>query len=609
MADSNQIKEEIRSANDIVDVIGGYIQLKKSSSTYMGLCPFHGEKTPSFSVSPSRQMYYCFGCNKGGDVFSFIQEYENVTFPEAMKILADRAGIKIPENMTYNSDSGKGKEKEALRELHKVAAIYYFDTLKSEIGKDAMKYLVNRKLSSSTICKFGLGYAPNDGAALYRHVKDKGYDDDDLLKKSGLFTYKKGVRDKFVNRVMYPIMDDNSKVIAFGGRVMDDGQPKYLNSPETPIFEKGNNLYGFHVARRTKNNRMFLAEGYMDVISMHQSGFTEAVASLGTALTENQAKKISRVVNNVYIIYDSDDAGTRAKLRAIPILRAAGLNAYVISLGGYKDPDEFLKNKGPNGMEECIRKAEDGFVFEIRNLQNEYNRSNPADEADFERVAAERISEFSMQDLDEDKARFMSVRNSYISKISDEFSIQKDMLRDMVESNVAVKRRDGRLGTSTVGGIAPQHKIRTEHTGSSNKNVPRGRVIDKNIVEAEKILITAITEHPGLISVIEKYLRIDELINPISSEVGRIIKEQAAKGELNISAIPYEFESEDSDYVTNILNSKEVKYTGSDDEIRQAIEEATRNILLKKLDKDKTMPLNEYTNEKTRLQNFKMDFE
>ena len=232
MADINQLKEQVRDANDIVDVIGSYISLKKSGSNYMGLCPFHGEKTPSFSVSPGRQIYHCFGCNKGGDVFNFVQEYENITFMEAFKLLADKAGIEIPDNISL-SRGGKDKSKEVLYSINKDAAYFFVDCLRGENGAEAREYLHRRGLDAKVVTAFGLGYAPGDGK-LYRYLKDKGYSDDDL-KKSGLFTYKTGVKDKFFSRVIFPILGDNREVIGFGGRVLGDGIPKYLNSPETNI--------------------------------------------------------------------------------------------------------------------------------------------------------------------------------------------------------------------------------------------------------------------------------------------------------------------------------------------------------------------------------------
>ena len=347
---SSEVIEEVVSRNDIVDVISGYIKLKKSGSSYVGLCPFHNEKSPSFSVSGTKQMYHCFGCGVGGNVITFVMEYENYTFPEAVKMLADRAGIALPV-MEYSGEDRRERDiKTKLLEINKIAATFYYHQLKSPAGQSGLDYLKKRQLSDKTINTFGLGYAPQLTGDLYRMLKEKGYDDE-LLKESGLFTYEKGIREKFWNRVIFPIMDINNKVIGFGGRVMGDGKPKYLNSPETKLFDKSKNLYGLNFARSSRKNNLIICEGYMDVISMHQAGFNQAVASLGTALTPGHARLMKRYTDNVLITYDSDEAGVKAALRAIPILKEAGLSTKVINMRPYKDPDEFIKALGTEAFQ------------------------------------------------------------------------------------------------------------------------------------------------------------------------------------------------------------------------------------------------------------------
>ena len=282
---SEEIIEEVRQRNPIVDVIGSYVHLTKKGGNYFGLCPFHNEKSPSFSVSASKQMYHCFGCGKGGNVLTFIMEYENYSFPEAMEMLAKRAGIDLPQQEYTPQMKAEADQRTMLLKMHKDAAIFYVSMLRSPQGKPGLDYLKKRELTDETIRSFGLGYAGPHPEALYRYLKSKGYTDSQM-KDSGLISIReRGEGDRFWNRVMYPIMDVNNRVIAFGGRVMGDGQPKYLNSPETKIFDKSRNLYGLNVARRTKEKYFLVCEGYMDVISMHQAGFTNAVASLGTAFT------------------------------------------------------------------------------------------------------------------------------------------------------------------------------------------------------------------------------------------------------------------------------------------------------------------------------------
>ena len=342
-----ELVEEVRLKNDIVDVISGYVKLQKKGSSHFGLCPFHNEKSPSFSVSRGKQMYYCFGCGAGGNVFTFLMEYENYSFQEALKVLADRAGVELPKLEYSKEAKEKAELKTILLEVNKLAAKYFYVQLKSEQGRAAYTYLKDRKLSDETITAFGLGYSNKYSDDLYRYLKTKGYTDEVLL-KAGLISAdeRHGAYDKFWNRVMFPIMDANNRVIGFGGRVMGDGKPKYLNSPETPVFDKSRNLYGLHRARISRKPYFLICEGYMDVIALHQAGFTNAVASLGTALTEGHAALIKRYVNQVYLTYDSDDAGTRAALRAIPILKSMGITAKVIRMDPYKDPDEFIKNLG-----------------------------------------------------------------------------------------------------------------------------------------------------------------------------------------------------------------------------------------------------------------------
>ena len=375
---SDELIEEVRSRNDIVDVISGYVRLQKKGSTYFGLCPFHNEKTPSFSVSPGKQMYYCFGCGAGGNVFTFIMQYENYTFPEAMEMLADRAGIELPKQEMSAEQRRAADRRARILEVNKLAAKYFYMLLQNPQGELARKYFEKRQLTRETITHFGLGYSDKYSDDLYRYLKKAGYEDD-LLKDSGLVTIdeRRGGRDKFWNRAMFPIMDANNRVIGFGGRVMGDGEPKYLNSPETIIFDKSRNLYGLNFARQSRKPQILLCEGYMDVIALHQAGFDNAVASLGTAFTSGHASLLKRYTKEVYLTFDSDGAGVRAALRAIPILKEAGLTAKVINMQPYKDPDEFIKALGAEEYQKRIDKAENSFLFEVRILERDYNMQDP----------------------------------------------------------------------------------------------------------------------------------------------------------------------------------------------------------------------------------------
>ena len=328
----DDVIEEVRTRNDIVDVISQYVNLKKKGANYFGLCPFHNEKSPSFSVSPGKQMYYCFGCGAGGNVITFVMEYENYSFVEAVKMLADRVGITLPE-VEYTKEAKAAADlKNTLLEINRLAANYFYYQLKQPHGKIGYDYLKRRQLTDETIKRFGLGFANKTSNDLYQYMRSKGYSDA-ILKETGLFFIEeRGAHDKFWNRVMFPILDVNNRVIGFGGRVMGEGEPKYLNSPETKLFDKSRNLYGLNYARTSRAKYMLICEGYMDVIALHQAGFTNAVASLGTAFTSQHAVLLKRYTDQVVLTYDSDGAGVRAALRAIPILKEVGMSVKVLDM-------------------------------------------------------------------------------------------------------------------------------------------------------------------------------------------------------------------------------------------------------------------------------------
>ena len=505
---SSEVIEEVVSRNDIVDVISGYIKLKKSGSSYVGLCPFHNEKSPSFSVSGTKQMYHCFGCGVGGNVITFVMEYENYTFPEAVKMLADRAGIALPV-MEYSGEDRRERDiKTKLLEINKIAATFYYHQLKSPAGQSGLDYLKKRQLSDKTINTFGLGYAPQLTGDLYRMLKEKGYDDE-LLKESGLFTYEKGIREKFWNRVIFPIMDINNKVIGFGGRVMGDGKPKYLNSPETKLFDKSKNLYGLNVARSSRKNNLIICEGYMDVISMHQAGFNQAVASLGTALTPGHARLMKRYTDNVLITYDSDEAGVKAALRAIPILKEAGLSTKVINMRPYKDPDEFIKALGTEAFQERIDKAENSFMYEIGIIEKNYNRSDPESETAFEREVANKLVQFS-EKLE---------RDNYMKAVCRQFMIPEDGMREMVI----------RIGSQS--GIIPRQTQPVRRMELARKKKEDG------IRQAEKILLTWMIEDGDIYDKVSEYIQPDDFIDPLFKDVASKVYEQYETGSVNPAAI------------------------------------------------------------------------
>ena len=424
----DEIIEEVRSKNDIVDIVSGYVRLQKKGANYVGLCPFHNEKTGSFMVSSSKQMFYCFGCHTGGNVITFLMKHENATFQEAIEKLADRAGVKLPELKLNEEQKKQMSEKTRLLEINKEAAKYFYYQLRGKPGELGMKYFKDRELNMDTINGFGLGFSLPYSDDLVKYLKNKGYTDE-LIVKAGLASHdeKRGTHDKFWNRVMFPIQDINHRVIGFGGRVMGEGEPKYLNSPETPIFDKSRNLFGLNFARSSRKDYLILCEGYMDVIAMHQAGFKEAVASLGTAFTSGQANLLKRFCSSVILSYDSDEAGTKAALRAIGILREVGLTAKVLDLKPYKDPDEFIKNLGSEALQERIDDAKNSFFFEVEVVERDYDLKDPDSKTAFYREIAKRICAFS------DEVE----RNNYIDAICERYNISADSMKKMVISYAA----------------------------------------------------------------------------------------------------------------------------------------------------------------------------
>ena len=495
---SDELIEEVRSRNDIVDVIGGYVRLQKKGSSYFGLCPFHNEKTGSFSVTPGKQMFYCFGCGAGGNVFTFLMKYENYTFGEAMQTLADRVGIELPKQELSEAQKREADERSRLLEINKEAAKYFYALLRNPRGARAYEYFKNRQLSDETMQKFGLGYSDQYSDDLYRYLRKKGYDDE-ILKKSGLVTIDevRGGHDKFWNRAMFPIMDVHNRVIGFGGRVMGEGEPKYLNSPETRIFDKSRNLYGLNIARTSRRNQLLLCEGYMDVISLHQAGFDNAVASLGTALTSGHANLLKRYTKEVYLTYDSDGAGVKAALRAIPILKEVGIATKVINMRPYKDPDEFIKALGADEYQKRIDEAENSFLFEIRILNEQYDMNDPSSKTAFFNETAQKLLGFS-EELE---------RNNYIQEVAEKYFVTVEELKKLV-NNLAIK-----------GGIV---KAPTPLKSGINENKKK----EDGMKQSQKLLLTWLIEDTRLFKTIEGLITPEDFTEELYHRVAEKLFEQ-----------------------------------------------------------------------------------
>lgn len=552
----DEIIEEVRERNDIVDVISNYVKLKRTGSNYVGLCPFHNEKTPSFSVSGSKQMYYCFGCGAGGNVFTFMMEYENFTFIEAVKYLAERTGVELPDEEYSSEVKREADFKTKLYEINKIAANYYFYQMKTDQGKKAYEYLRERELTDTTIKHFGLGYSNVYSDDLYRYLKSKGYDDE-ILSKTGLITFdeKRGGHDKFWNRVMFPILDVHNKVIAFGGRVMGDGMPKYLNSPETAIFDKSRNLFGLNYARQARTRKLLLCEGYMDVIALHQAGFTQAVASLGTAFTSQQASLMKRYADEVYITYDSDAAGQNAALRAIPILKAAGLSVKVVNMRPYKDPDEFIKALGKDEYEKRIEQASNSFLFEVEVLEQDFDFSDPEQKTKFFQETAKKLCTF------EDELE----RNNYIEAVARKYQITYEDLRSMVN----------RFGAT----LSNLNQYNTVVKADREKAKPKKEV--DGIKQSQKILLTWLIEEPELYTKIKSIITADDFKDEMYHKAAKLVFEQFEQnGKVLPAVILNQFSSkEEQNEIAALFN------TGLDGEINHAEKERAFNDTIRRVKK------------------------
>ncbi len=595
----DEVIEEVRMKNDIVDVISGYVKLQKKGANYFGLCPFHNEKSPSFSVSPGKQMYYCFGCGAGGNVLTFVMEYENYTFQEALQSLADRAGVTLPK-MEYSKEAREQAElRTRLLEVNKMAANYFYYQMKQPQGKMAYEYFHDkRKLTDETMLRFGLGYSNKTSDDLYRFLKEKGYDDA-FLSQTGLVTIEeRGGRDKFWNRVMFPIMDVNNRVIGFGGRVMGDGEPKYLNSPETKLFDKSRNLYGLNYARTTREKYMLVCEGYLDVISMHQAGFTNAVASLGTAFTSQHAGVLKRYTDQVILTYDSDGAGVKAALRAIPILRDAGISSRVLNMKPYKDPDEFIKNMGADAFRERIAQAKNSFLFEIDVLKRNYQLEDPEQKTKFYQETAKKLLQFG-EPLE---------RDNYIQAVSREQMIKEEELRQLVNrlgmqmglkagdsyredasGRNVISRENGNGSGNDMGrpeyGGNPYESQAAQQNQPAMKKAGRKQEREDGIRRSQRLLLTWLIENPALFDKIKGIITADDFVEDLYHQVAVMVFEGHEAGNVNPAGILSRFINDEDQYkeVAALFNAS-LKESLNNEEQKKAFAETVVKVRKNSLD-------------------------
>ncbi len=562
-----EILEEVRLRNDIVEVIKEYLPLKKKGSSYFGLCPFHNENTPSFSVSADKQLYYCFGCGAAGNVISFIMQMENCGFPEAVQKLAERAGIALPKADYSPEDAKKEKLKNRLYELHSAAGMFYYKKLHSPEGRKALEYVNKREISVPIQKKFGIGFAPNSRNELFGHLKEKGFTLEEIL-ESGLVLENKsknGYHDRFYNRLMFPIFDIQGRCIGFGGRIMESGEPKYLNSPETIIFNKKRNLYGLNLARAERKKEIIIVEGYMDMITIYQAGYRNVAASLGTAFTAEHALLLKKFVSDVILVFDSDSAGEKAALRAIPILTDAGLRVKVLQVPDGKDPDEYIKHNGSLEFGKLILNAVSYMDFQIKCARKKYSMENSEQKMLFTREAAGLISNLSSP----------IERDMYIKKVSDDTGISKQAVEEEIFNTD--KKRDIEFKRE-----AAKQKIR-KYNANNTQLLPELNNT-KGVLQAQNSIISICSTKKEICRRIMEILKPEELKDEIRSKLLQYVYDCYSEGKDIVPADAVNlFDSEEGQKVTASVFSVKTDYDGTE-EIEKAVNENIKLIKRANLD-------------------------
>ena len=492
---------QVRERSDILGVVASYVPLKRKGGRYWGCCPFHSEKTPSFSVVPDEGFFYCFGCHAGGNVFKFISMIENVSYFDAIRMQAEKLGIEMPEREKSEKELARERKLDDLRKLAEMAQRFFHNCLvQTRYGEAGLRYFAGRGVGEAVIEEFGLGFAPDAPGKLHDAFLKRGVSEKLLLECGLVVERQGGVYDKFRNRVMIPIADDRGRVVGFGGRVLGDGKPKYLNSPESSVFNKRMHLYALNYARSSRKGYLILCEGYMDVITMHQAGFTNACASLGTALTAEQAGLVRRFAGEVRLLYDSDGAGIGAALRAIPILKEAGIASRVVSLRPHKDPDEFLRAEGAEKFEERLDAAENAFLFEADQLASGVRRDDPAAWTEFERKLADRLTAIS-EPLE---------RRNYTEAAAARFSIPQDELEDLV-------RRRAAMGTPAETFRKPRSLRRPDEKEDAD-------------VTAQKLMLAYLAAYPEAYQETKDLIDASDFTDPLCSALSKGLYVQLEEG-------------------------------------------------------------------------------
>ncbi len=529
---------ELKYKSDISEIASSYMQLKRRGRNLVGLCPFHGEKTPSFNIYAENGSFYCFGCGAGGDVITFVMKIENLDYMEAVKFLAQRAGMTVPEDAVDDSVS---KLRTRIFEANREAARFYYSQLFTPQGSAALNYLRGRALSDKTITRFGLGYAPNNRFALTNHLKSKGFTDTELISANLVFKARsgKGVVDRFVDRVMFPIIDLRGNVIAFGGRIMSDQKPKYLNTSDTLVFNKSQNLFSLNNAKNSGTRRLILCEGYMDVIAVNQAGFTDAVATLGTSLTTEQAMLMKRYCDEVVICYDSDEAGLKATQRAIGILRNVGLVVRVLSIPDGKDPDEFLRkngDKGPAAFKHILENSGNDVEYRLQKLKKNYDLTSSDGKFAYLTGAVKILAT-----LDNDMEK-----DIYASKLSSEVSVEKNSIMEQIRKASRAKYANDRK--SEFNKLVSKVSGRNDKMNPEHSKKPRATVAEQN-------LISYIVNNPDKLSFVERYISADDFVTDFNKKLYLYFCDRIKDGKDPLTTLTADFTSDEASSVYEIVNS------------------------------------------------------
>lgn len=528
--------QELKLRSSIEDVVSSYVNLRRSGRNLVGLCPFHGEKTPSFNVYADNGTFYCFGCHAGGDVITFVRKIEHLDYVEAVRFLANRVGLQVPEGQ---GDDSMGKLRMRLYEVNRETARFFHSVLNSAAGQSGMEYLQGRGITPRTIRHFGLGFAPQERFALVNHLRKKGFTDEEAIQANVAFRGKSGgAVDRFFNRVMYPIIDLRGNVVAFGGRVLGDAKPKYLNTSDTPVFHKSGMLFALNFAKEAGSEQLILAEGYMDVISLHQAGFPTAVATLGTALTAEQARLMARYAKEVVLCYDADEAGQRATARAIPMLREAGLLVKVLTVPNGKDPDEFIRSYGDQGyarFKNLLDSTGNDVEYRLQKLRASHPLSEPAGRVAFLTGAAELLA--GLQNRIEQEV--------YAGRLAEETGVDRSAILRQVDS-LAKKRRTEEK--------KKEFRAMQQEAAGARDRVNPEKVSHLRAASAEEALLAAMLSYPEKASRILSSLTEDDFVTSFNRRVFTALRKSAEAGEeLSFSAISAEFSEEEVSSVARML--------------------------------------------------------